>query len=357
MKFKIPSRKLGIKPKRKKGDFRKFLKRIYISVYYLTPKWYRESIKKLIEYADIHVTPEDWISFTILFSIGLGFAAMFDLWAVFNVKFTLAAVIGIVTTILTLLLFYTLLSYTADRRAARAEEVFADVLALMAANIRAGMTTEEALWSAPRPEFGPLAKEIGKVADKVIEGVDLDEALMEIPKRIKSDIIQRTVTLLAEGIRAGGKIAPLLEGISDEIRVLRDIKREVNARISFYRMSLLFVATFGAPLLFSLSLGFMSIAHNMLSQMNIDISELNVQGMPLQMGFALGSKLIDLNALKIFATVCIAITCFFTSLLIGVIQEGSAKRGLRYVPILIVISLIIFKVALSFTLKVYESMI
>ena len=356
MKFNISLRKLRVKEK-KRGDFKKFIRRVYISVYHLTPRWYKESIQKLIEYADVHVTPEDWISFTILFSIGLGFATMFDLWAVFSVKFSLAVIIGITTTILSLLFFYTLLSYTADRRAARAEEVFSDVLALMAANIRAGMTVEEALWSAPRPEFGPLAKEIGKVADKVIEGVDLDEALMEIPRRVESDIIQRTVALLAEGIRAGGKVAPLLEGISDEIRVLRDIKREVNARISFYRLSLIFVAAFGAPLLFSLSLGFMNVAHNMLSQMNVDVSELNVQGMPLQMGFALGSKFIDLDALRMFAITCIAITCFFASLLIGTIQEGSAKRGLRYTPILIAISLIIFNIALSFTMRIYESMI
>jgi flagellar biosynthesis protein FliQ len=38
----------------------------------------------------------------------------------------------------------------------------------------------------------------------------------------------------------------------------------------------------------------------------------------------------------------LAVTSFFGGLLIGLIQEGSEKAGLRYIPILIAVSLSIF---------------
>ena len=51
---------------------------------------------------------------------------------------------------------------------------------------------------------------------------------------------------------------------------------------------------------------------------------------------------IDPEFLYYYVSLSLGVTSFFGALLIGLIQEGSERAGLRYIPILIAISLSIF---------------
>jgi len=58
-------------------------------------------------------------------------------------------------------LIYLYLNYKVDKKAKEVEEVLPDALQLMASNLRAGLTTEKALFSSARKEFGILQQDAG----------------------------------------------------------------------------------------------------------------------------------------------------------------------------------------------------
>jgi pilus assembly protein TadC len=90
------------------------------------------------------------------------------------------------------------------KRTNAVEAVFPDFLQLTSANISAGMPIDRALWYAVRPGFGVLAKEIESVAKNTMAGEDLGSALTNFANKYKSRTIQRSISLLLEGMSAGG---------------------------------------------------------------------------------------------------------------------------------------------------------
>ena len=68
------------------------------------------------------------------------------------------------------------------------------------------MTIDKALWYAVRPKFGVLANEIETVAKETMKGEDLKIALQKFADKYDSILLKRSISLLSEGIDAGGEI-------------------------------------------------------------------------------------------------------------------------------------------------------
>src|SRR3989344_4458029 len=58
------------------------------------------------------------------------------------------------------------------------EDVFPDFIELMASNLRAGMTIDQALLLSSRKEFSPLDSEIIRVGKDITTGKDIKSALI-----------------------------------------------------------------------------------------------------------------------------------------------------------------------------------
>ena len=234
----------------------------------------------------------------------------------------------------------------ADSRAAEVEKVLPDALQLMSANIRAGMTVDRAIWLAARPEFGIFEEEIRKVGAKTLGGKPIKTALLEIKQRIKSDILDKTVRLLIEGIESGGELANLLEETAANIRVTQAVKREIKASVTTYSIFIVFAAVLGAPMLYSLSMFFVEVMTQLWAP---DI----LGGIDISGGGSMGSGLlakagapqITPDQLFWFAVASILTTTFFGSLITGLIQTGKEKNGLRYIPLFMLGALAVFFIA------------
>jgi len=113
---------------------------------------------------------------------------------------------------------YVTLDLIIFQRKRSVEAVLPDFLLLTAANIRAGMPIDRALWFAVRPRFGVLAKEIEIVAKQTLSGEDLNSALTNFSDKYDSQMLKRSVSLLIEGVEAGGEIGELLEKIAVNIQ-------------------------------------------------------------------------------------------------------------------------------------------
>jgi len=233
--------------------------------------------------------------------------------------------------------FNLLILLSVDRRGRFVDEILPDALLLVSANIRAGYIPSRALLLSARKEFGPLAEAIKRSGKEIMSGKSLEEGLKEIPKTIKSDDLKRTIDLIVQGIRGGGQMVSLLEENAIDIRRRQAITKEIKANTMMYAIFIAFAGCLGAPGLYALS-SYLAVTMNeltpdmsMSSAISSKVSFIKMGGVSISEEFLLQ-----------FSLLAIIITTFFGGLILGLINSGKEKDGLKFAPILTIIALLIF---------------
>ncbi|HLD62778.1 MAG TPA: type II secretion system F family protein [Candidatus Norongarragalinales archaeon] len=245
-----------------------------------------------------------------------------------------------------LALFYLFLSMRVDSRSRKIEEVLPVALQMISANIRAGMTLENAVWSSARPEFGPFKDEIQRMSAKSFGGAPLTETLKEMSKRVNSQIVERSIRLINEGIILGGEMAHLLDQVAFDIRSTQLLQKEIAVATTTYAIFIIFAAVVASPLLFSVSTYYATLNEKLVEKQSGTGYEVN-QSIPAQAGpFSAfvsggGKKEGGINSgdIRLFSIVAIAVSSFFAALILGLIREGKGMRGLKYAPVFVLIAL------------------
>ncbi|MFH0929202.1 MAG: type II secretion system F family protein [Candidatus Aenigmatarchaeota archaeon] len=315
--------------------------RIRERLFYFTPIKYKQKLKKELVYAGVNEKIiERFIGFTFFFSVLLGVVIAFDLYMI---GWGLSGIaLGLGSGALALVIIQVLIILIADSRAAEVEKVLPDALQLMSANIRAGMTVDRAIWLAARPEFGIFEEEIRRVGAKTVGGKSIKMALLEIREKIKSDILDKAVRLLIEGIESGGELANLLEETANNIRVTQSVKKEIKASVTTYSIFIVFAAVLGAPMLYSLSLFFIEVMTTLWSPEILGGIELSSGGMGGGLLAKAGAPQITPDQLFWFAIASISTTTFFGALITGLIQTGTEKNGVKFIPLFMLGALAVF---------------
>ncbi|MBI2652984.1 type II secretion system F family protein [Candidatus Woesearchaeota archaeon] len=238
------------------------------------------------------------------------------------------------------IIFYLAVDLKIFKRKLDVEEVLPDFLQLTASNINAGMTIDRALWYAVRPRFGVLAKEIEIVAKETMSGVDLKTALEKFASRYDSVILKRSISMLNEGIEAGGEIGDLLNRVAVNIQEQKSMMKEMSANVMTYVIFITFATVVAAPFLFALSGVLVEVVHNLGSALGSTTSAAANAGIPL----TFSGTGISQSDFRIFAVVSLVITSLFSAMMISTIKKGNIKSGVKYIPIFIGISLILYLV-------------
>ncbi|MBW3000177.1 type II secretion system F family protein [Candidatus Woesearchaeota archaeon] len=246
------------------------------------------------------------------------------------------------------LTFYLFLDLRIFKRRQEIEDVLPDFLQLTSANIRAGMPIDQALWFAVRPRFGVLAKEIEDVAKQTIAGQDLTTALRTFSKKYDSALVDRSINLLIEGLRAGGEVGDLLNRISTNIQETKLMKKEMSANVTTYVIFIGVASILAAPILFGLANGLITIIQQIMS--SVDLPTGAATGAP----FTVSGSTVKLSDFKIFALSSLIVTSFFSAAIIATIKKGSIKAGLKYIPIFIAVSIFLFLMAARFIGGAFE---
>ena len=315
-------------------------------IYYIAPKKYREFFKSQIMYAGIKESATRRIvgvSFILSIALFINSSIIFLIMNFGLISLLLGLVVGGCVIIFTYLFFM----LVADSRANQIEKVLPDALQLISANVRAGMTIDRAIWLAARPEFGVLEEEIKMVGARTMGGKSLRVALTEMTKTIKSNILDRTIKLLLEGIECGGEIAHLLEETAANVRTTQTLKKEIKSSVMTYSIFILFAAVIAAPFLFSISIFFVETMTNIWGSAKIGNAVTGTgMGMGSMFAKASGPK-ITANELFWFAVVSLSVSSFFGSLTIGLIQSGKEKNGLRLIPMMMGASIAVLMISLT----------
>lgn len=297
--------------------------------------WYTKIIEKMAVYVEMKKDPREYSNFIILMGIIIGVVGFAVLLIVLNWIFAIVALF--VCFGLTLFTFYLILMLEADRRAKEAENALPDALQLMATNLRAGLTTDKAFLVSARDEFGVLNIEFKKVAKEIATGKDLVDALSEMSKRIKSDIVARTIDLITFGITSGGELAPLLEESAASLRQQLLTRKQIHASVMMYTIFIFIAVGFISPLLFSLSTVLTEIMSSTLGSIGTIPPEV-ASNVPL----TVASVTLNATFIKWFAIGLLIVSAILSSLVLGLINSGEEKDGIKFIPILLACGLVMF---------------
>ena len=308
----------------------------------------REKIEQEIVYAGIAVESQAFVGFMIFYSLLIAFFAALTLQLFYGFNLILVF-IGL--AVLILLTNYLSLYLIAENKAKFVEKILPDALQLFASNLKAGMTTEKALIVSARKEFGPLADEFKKASKKMLSGTRNEIALMGIGSNIRSKQLQFVMQLMVEGLKAGGEMADLLIELSSSLREETSVENEVRANISLYMVMILFVAMIGGPALLGIATVVVEVITNNLGQfpaagptgITSAIQTSETQDVSFEQTIAISNGFV-----VFFSSLLLILTAIFSSLALGIINDGNEKNGLKFIPLILIVSWIVFYLARIF---------
>ncbi len=239
-------------------------------------------------------------------------------------------------TLITLAIVYLYFSLIIKiyQRTKELEKILPDYLQLVSANLKGGMSFEKSLWSAIKPEFGIIAKEITMVSKKVMTGNDLVEALEEFTEKYDSPLLKRSFDLIIGEVDSGGKITNIVDRVIENLRKTKALKEEMAAATLTYMIFIGAIVIIIAPGLFALSYQLLNIMVGFASK----LSNLNTNALPINFS----SVSLDTNNFKMFSVSAIALTSLFSSMIISIIEKGDIKGGIKYIPMFLISSLFFY---------------
>lgn len=228
------------------------------------------------------------------------------------------------------------------------ELLLPDYLTLVSTNLKGGMSFENALWSAIKPEFGILANEIALVSKKVMTGNDITEALTEFSRKYDSPILRRNIQLLTSEVESGGKIVTTIDKVISDMKKTQTIKKEMASNTLTYMIFIGMLVIFICPVLFALSLKLFTIINSFLSNMGTNTSS-------AANGISIGGGGVNPSDFKIFSILAITVISVFSSIIISIIEKGTMRGGLKYIPMFLITSLTIYFIASGLLSYVFGS--
>jgi len=273
--------------------------------------------------------------------VKLGGALVFSIIVAYLIYFLINRTLSPLYTILPLFIIGLIFEYLRNSleinsKIKKIEMVFPDFIQLIASNLRAGITIDKAFLLSARPEFGPLEIEIQKTGKEIATGKDILIAMKDMAKRINSEKITKTIQLIISGIRAGGNISKLLEQTSSNMREKEFLEKRASANVLMYVIFIFFAVGIGAPLLFGLSTILVEIIVNIVRTLPSATST------QISLPFTFRDIGLSVNFVVYFSIIFVIATDFISSLVIGLVNTGDSKSGIKYFIPLLIISLIIF---------------
>lgn len=295
------------------------------------PKKLREMYESNIINAGIKINPEKYHRKILLTSVGVWISSII-LMLLLKIDILYSPIVFVLFNISA----YFKISLDAGARIKKMEKIFPDVISLMASNLRSGMTTDKAFMLSSRPDFDPLDKEIIKTGREITTGTDITTAFKKMGERTGSEKIKKVINLIISGLKAGGNISDLLEETARNMKEKEIIERKASSSILMYVIFTFFAVGVGAPILFGLSSILIEIIINLASRVpDAASTQMNIP-------FTFSKVAITANFVIYFSVTFILVTDFISSIVIGLVNKGEGKSGLRFFLPLIIMSLGLF---------------
>jgi tight adherence protein B len=123
------------------------------------------------------------------------------------------------------------------RRLKKFNSQLPETLGLLSNGLKAGYSLPQALDSVAHNTSAPISEEVGRVTREVGVGASLDQALLNMVKRVASDDLDLIVTAILIHRSVGGNLASVLDNISHTVRQRVMVKGQISALTAQARAS------------------------------------------------------------------------------------------------------------------------
>jgi pilus assembly protein TadC len=273
------------------------------------------------------------ISTDMVFSISSLFAGLGTEIALVIGVILMFILVELFSFILLSVVLYGYLLVQMDARKREVEAVLPDFLQLSAANVRAGLPIEQALWRAATPEFGILSREVQTAMKRTFSGEGISDSLTYLSNRFNSKYLQRTVSVLKFGIESGGEIGEILERTASDLRKMQIMYKEASSSMLMYVIFITFAALIGAPFLFAVS-------YKLIATLSAVWATIPSTQQFTSFGLvSFSPPEISAEDFRLFSILSIAITSIFASFILSVIMSGTTRDGIKMLPFFLIAGL------------------
>ncbi|MBD3210315.1 hypothetical protein GF318_02950 [Candidatus Micrarchaeota archaeon] len=238
-----------------------------------------------------------------------------------------------------------LLMKTDDRRN-KLETSLPDFLTLVASNIKAGMSLDQAMWYSAKPEFGLLSVEVRANIKSSFSGESLEDTLDTLAMRFDSKVFKRTILLLKQATATGGELTDVLERTATDVRNTIIMKKEIAASLVLYEIFVLFAAIVGTPFLFAVALKLIEVFEKIGPQVGAGPSATGGVFTTVS-SIQLSGPIITSADFYWFSIPTIFITALISSFIVSVIRTGSKSSGMKYFPFVLMLAYLVYWVVIN----------
>ena len=123
------------------------------------------------------------------------------------------------------------------RKAERFNRQLGDALSVLTNSLRAGYSFLQAVEKVSQETSPPLAEEFALLLREIQLGINTEEALLRLGKRVSSDDLDLLITAVLIQRQAGGNLAEIIDNISQTIRERIRIQGEIKTLTAQGRVS------------------------------------------------------------------------------------------------------------------------
>ena len=185
-----------------------------------------------------------------------------------------------------------------------------------------GMTLPKALEDAADRDYGPLTPELKKMTVQISWGASFEEALLAFGRRVGTVLTQRTVPMIIEASRSGGRVEKVFDPMGKFVQTTILLEKERRTQTRPY-IAIIYVALF--VFLFTIVMLFKTFFTN--------VEGTALLSMPT-------SSPTDLKRIFLHLTL---VQGFFSGLVAGKMGEGSVSAGLKHCLVMMLLGYVALK--------------
>ncbi|MBI4017897.1 MAG: type II secretion system F family protein [Candidatus Aenigmarchaeota archaeon] len=303
---------------------------------------YRDYVREKLSKTSLDMSVDAWQKLQVRASLPLATALAVSVYFfTHSIAITVAA--WALSFVSIFAVFVAILDYLGYAKAREVEDMLPEALELLSSNLKAGLPLKESLQMLMSEEFGQLGVEMSSAATEMSTGTPIVEALKSTRFHVASELYGKTIETLSRSVESGVNMDRICGELARNINDLHNIRRDIRASTVTYTLFLSFAALIASPILFALST-FLTEASTQIFSAASETT--GGGGAPLGL-LSFSTTLPPIDLLRNFFLVAIAITSIFTSLGVGIVREGSVRVGLRYMPIFLIVSFVVYFIAKS----------
>ncbi len=270
-----------------------------------------------------------------------------------QINIALAFLGGIMAGGMLILIMYATLEFKIEQRKSFVESILPLYLDLAPASGRRGLALTNAMTIVQRPEFKHFNDEVKLMGKQLYSGESMDSVLTQFTSRYRSQELKRTIRMILEAERYGGGMTDLLKQIAKDLRNEHIIQKEVSGQLFMYTIFIAFAALVAAPVLFAMTSVMIKITLEVWSKISLNaLSSVPSAGISF---LKFSTPQVTLGAYQDFSIASIILITGMCSFIVSAIASGKMIRGVRYLPLFILIGVVIYFVVSLVIASIFSS--